>query len=240
MAIAQIERELVKVSVTKRNQKGEELGTIDLEPAIFGLQPNIALLHQVVTAQLAAARAGTQSTKTRAEVSGGGAKPFRQKGTGRARQGSNRSPHWTGGGVALGPKPRSYAQKTPKKMIRLALLQALSDRAQSDAITVLDAWSFPEIKTKDAAAALKALQLEGRILIVVDPYDYNTVRSFSNIPEVQLIDVDELNAYDILKSDVVVFTENLLPGVDEGSEAASAVVEVAFDASDEDSEEGEE
>ena len=238
MAIAQTERQLVKVSVTKRNQKGEELGTVDLDPAIFGHQPNISLLHQVITAQLAAARAGTQSTKTRAQVRGGGAKPFRQKGTGRARQGSIRAPHWTGGGVALGPKPRRYSQRTPKKMIRLALLQALSDRAQSGAVALVDAWSFPTIKTKDAVAALKALDLTGRILIVVDPYDYNTVRSFANIPEVQLIDVDELNPYDILKSDVVVFTDFVLPGGGPDYGAEGAVVDVAFDASE--SEEGEE
>lgn len=226
MSFAQTERELVKVSVSKRNQKGEDLGTIDLDPTIFGHQPNISLLHQVVTAQLAAARAGTQSTKTRSQVSGGGAKPFRQKGTGRARQGSTRAPHWTGGGVALGPKPRKYTQRTPKKMIRLALLQALSDRAQSGAIAVVDGWSFPNIKTKDASAALRALELKGRILIVVDPYDYNTVRSFANIPEVQLLDVEELNVYDILKSDVVVFTENVLPGA--GEDGDGAEVEVVF------------
>lgn len=230
MAFAQAERELVQVSVTKRNQKGEDLGQIDLDPMIFGHQPNIALLHQVVTAQLAAARAGTQSTKTRAEVSGGGAKPFRQKGTGRARQGSTRSPQWAGGGVALGPKPRKYTQKTPKKMIRLALLQALSDRAQSGAIVVVDGWDFPTIKTKDAIAALKALNLSGRILLVVDPYDYNTVRSFGNIPEVQLLDIEELNTYDILKSDVVVFSENVLPGAGEDEEGTT--VEVRFDASE--------
>ncbi len=236
MSFAHTERELVKVSVSKRNQKGEDLGTIDLDPAIFGHQPNISLLHQVVTAQLAAARAGTQSTKTRSQVSGGGAKPFRQKGTGRARQGSTRAPHWTGGGVALGPKPRKYTQRTPKKMIRLALLQALSDRAQSGAIAVVDAWSFPNIKTKDASAALKALELKGRILIVVDPYDYNTVRSFANIPEVQLLDVEELNVYDNLKSDVVVFTEDVLPSPREAGDGAA--VEVVF--SSPDSEEGEE
>lgn len=230
MAFAQAERELVQVSVTKRNQKGDDLGQIDLDPMIFGHQPNIALLHQVVTAQLAAARAGTQSTKTRAEVSGGGAKPFRQKGTGRARQGSTRSPQWAGGGVALGPKPRKYTQKTPKKMIRLALLQALSDRAQSGAVAVVDSWDFPAIKTKEAVAALRALNLSGRILLVVDPYDYNTVRSFANIPEVQLLDVEELNAYDILKSDVVVFSENVLPGAGEDEEGAT--VEVRFDTSE--------
>ena len=234
MSFTQTERELVKVSVTKRNQKGEDLGTIDLDPEIFGHRPNIALLHQVVTAQLAAARAGTQSTKTRAEVSGGGAKPFRQKGTGRARQGSTRAPHFSGGGVALGPKPRKYNQRTPKKMIRLALLQALSDRAQSDAIVVVDAWSFPNIKTKDAVAVLKALDLAGRVLIVVDPYDYNTIKSFANIPEVQLLDVLELNAYDILKSDVVVFTENVLPGSGDDFDSEAVEVEVSFDESDSD------
>ncbi|NNN19361.1 MAG: 50S ribosomal protein L4 [Acidimicrobiaceae bacterium] len=234
MSFAQSERELVKVSVTKRNQKGEDLGTIDLDPEIFGHQPNVSLLHQVVTAQLAAARAGTQSTKTRSEVSGGGAKPFRQKGTGRARQGSIRAPHYSGGGVALGPKPRKYTQKTPKKMVRLALLQALSDRAQSDAVMVVDAWSFPNIKTKDAVAVLKALELAGRVLIVVDPYDYNTVRSFANIPQVQLLDVDELNVYDILKSDVVVFTENVLPGAGGEFDGEGAMVEVVFQADESD------
>ena len=234
MSFTQTERELVKVSVTKRNQKGEDLGPIDLDPEIFGHRPNIALLHQVVTAQLAAARAGTQSTKTRAEVSGGGAKPFRQKGTGRARQGSTRAPHFSGGGVALGPKPRKYNQRTPKRMIRLALLQALSDRAQSDAIVVVDSWSFPNIKTKDAVAVLKALDLTGRVLIVVDPYDYNTIKSFANIPEVQLLDVLELNAYDILKSDVVVFTENVLPGSGDDFDSEAVEVEVSFDESDSD------
>lgn len=239
MSFAQAEKELVKVSVTKRNQQGEDLGTIELDPQIFGHQPNISLLHQVVTAQLAAARAGTQSTKTRSEVSGGGAKPFRQKGTGRARQGSTRSPQWAGGGVALGPKPRKYTQKTPKKMIRLALLQALSDRAQSGAIAVIDAWNFPAIKTKDAVSALSALGLSGRVLLVVDAYDYNTVRSFANIPVVQLLDVEELNTYDILKSDVVVFTENVLPGAGSSeSDEDGTVVEVRFNASD--SKEGDE
>lgn len=226
--------ELVKVSVTKRNQKGEDLGVIELDPEIFGRQPNIALLHQVVTAQLAAARAGTQSTKTRAEVSGGGRKPFRQKGTGRARQGSTRAPHWAGGGVALGPKPRKYTQRTPKKMIRLALLQALSDRAQSSAVVVVDRWDFPSIKTKDANSALKALGLTGRVLIVLDPYDYNTVRSFANLPNIQLLDIDELNVYDILRSDVVVFTENVLPGAggdwEQVEEEEGTVVEVRFSA----------
>src|SRR5205809_7020719 len=126
-----------------RTIEGAETGrSIELNDAIFGIQPNVPVLHQVETAQLAAARRGTQSTLTRAEVAGGGSKPWRQKGTGRARQGSTRSPQWSGGGVALGPKPRSYRQKTPKKMIRLALRSALSDRASEDRVAVVSEWSF--------------------------------------------------------------------------------------------------
>src|SRR3954470_2925394 len=127
-------------TIDLRTKDGGTSGTIELDDAIFGIEPNVPLMHQVVTAQLAAARSGTQSTKTRAEVRGGGAKPFKQKGTGRARQGSTRAPHWTGGGVALGPKPRSYRQRTPKKMVRLALRCALSDRAAEGRVVVIDDW----------------------------------------------------------------------------------------------------
>ena len=137
-------------------------------PSIFGAEPNVAVLHQVIKAQLAAKRSGTQSTKTRTEVRGGGKKPFRQKGTGGARQGTIRAPHYPGGGIALGPKPRSYEQKTPKKMVRLALYSALSDRAQLGQIALMDsfdAWTGP--KTKDATAFLAALELEGKILVVL-------------------------------------------------------------------------
>ncbi|MDP7599621.1 MAG: 50S ribosomal protein L4, partial [Acidimicrobiales bacterium] len=128
--------------VTVRTMTGSDGGSLQLDESVFGITPNTAVLHQVVTAQLAARRSGTQSTKTRAEARGGGAKPWRQKGTGRARHGSSRSPIWRGGGVALGPKPRSYAQKTPKKMIRLALNSALSDRASEGRVAVVDAWNF--------------------------------------------------------------------------------------------------
>ena len=130
--------------------EGKDKGSANLPEAIFGVEPNVAVMHQVVTAQLAAARAGTQSTKTRAEVKGGGAKPWRQKGTGRARQGSIRAPHWRGGGVAHGPKPRSYKQKTPKKMVRLALIGALSDRAAESKLLVVSEWGWDTPKTKDA------------------------------------------------------------------------------------------
>src|SRR5205814_6965962 len=130
-------------------------------------QPNVPVMHQVVTAQLAAARAGTHSTLTRAEARGGGSKPHRQKGTGRARQGSIRAPHYSGGGVALGPKPRSYRQKTPKKMVQLALRSALSDRAIDGKVAVVDGWNFAAPKTKDALTALKVLGLDGKVLLVL-------------------------------------------------------------------------
>ena len=136
-----------RVSIQVRTQSGGTAGSLDLDPAFFEVQPNVPVMHQVVTAQLAAARAGTHSTLTRAEVRGGGKKPWRQKGTGRARQGSTRAPHWSGGGVAFGPKPRDYRQKTPKKMIQLALRGALSDRASDGKIVVIDAWEFEAPKT---------------------------------------------------------------------------------------------
>ncbi len=199
-------------TVARRSSGGAERGEVDLEPSIFGIEPNQAVLHQVVTAQLAAARSGTQSTRTRAEVRGGGAKPFRQKGTGRARQGSTRSPQWTGGGVALGPKPRSYAQKTPKKMIQLALRSALSDRAAEGRVAVIDAWSFEVPSTKAAIASLSDLGVSGRVLVVLGEEDGLAERSFGNLPAVQTILVGELNAYDILINDWVVFTDATLPG----------------------------
>src|SRR5438270_11484995 len=135
-------------SVTVRDRGGAERGSVELDAAVFGIEPNTAVPHQVVTAQLAAARAGTHSTLTRAEVRGGGKKPWRQKGTGRARQGSSRSPHWAGGGVAAGPKPRSYRQRTPKKMVQLALRSALSDRAAEGKVLVAERWDFPAPKTR--------------------------------------------------------------------------------------------
>ena len=199
-------------SLDVRSASGASAGTIEVDDAFFAVQPNVPVLHQVVTAQLAAARRGTQSTKTRAEVSGGGAKPFRQKGTGRARQGSTRAPHWQGGGVALGPKPRSYRQRTPKKMIRLALASALSDRASQGKVVVVDEWAFTAPSTKAAVKALADLGIEERALVVVRREDDATVKSFRNLPSVQLIFVTELNAYDVLINDWVIFTRDVLPG----------------------------
>jgi len=199
-------------SITVKNSAGNDAGSLDLDDDMFGVQPNVPLMHQVVTAQLAARRSGTQSTKTRAEVRGGGKKPFKQKGTGNARQGSSRSPHMSGGGVAHGPKPRKYDQKTPKKMIKLALRSALSDRAADGKIVVVDSWGFEAPKTKDAVKLLGALGVEGKALIVVDIDDTNTIKSFLNLPEVQLIESRELNAYDVLCSDYVIFSHATLPG----------------------------
>jgi large subunit ribosomal protein L4 len=199
-------------TIALQNVAGKANGSLTLDAELFGIQPNVPLMHQVVTAQLAARRSGTQSTKTRSEVRGGGKKPFKQKGTGNARQGSIRAPHFSGGGVALGPKPRKYDQKTPKKMIKAALRSALSDRAAEGKVVVIDQWSFEAPKTKDAKAALNALGIDGKALVVVNIEDTNTIRSFLNLPEVQLIESSELNAYDILCNDYVVFSEATLPG----------------------------
>lgn len=216
----------VSRSVDRRSSDGAVLGTVALDPATFGIEPNHAVLHQVVTAQLAAARAGTQSTKTRAEVRGGGVKPWNQKGTGRARAGSSRSPVWVGGGVALGPKPRSYAQRTPKKMVQLALRSALSDRAALEQVAVVDRWAFDVPSTKAAVASLAALELEGRILVVITEDDWVADRSFANLPHVQVLLAGELNAHDVLVNDWVVFTDESLPGTTvEAIEVDIAVIE---------------
>jgi large subunit ribosomal protein L4 len=205
-------------SVARRSLDGAELGSVELEPTIFGIEPNMAVMHQVVKAQLAAKRAGTQSTKTRKEVRGGGKKPFNQKGTGGARQGTIRAPHYPGGGIALGPKPRKYDQKTPKKMIRLALYSALSDRATLERVCVIDGfanWSAP--KTKDAISALRALGLEGKVLVVLSRDDAVAFHSFRNLTNVKTIDAGEINAYDVLDSDWVLFTDATLPTAKENS-----------------------
>ena len=175
------------VNAAVRDRTGAETGKIELDASTFGIEPNKAVMHQVVTAQLAARRSGTQSTKTRAEVRGGGAKPWRQKGTGRARHGSIRSPQWRGGGVALGPKPRDYSQRTPKKMVRLAVRSALSDRASSDRVVVVGDWGFEAPKTQEAVTALDALGTEGRVLIVAERTDVNTWRSFANLGRVHVV-----------------------------------------------------
>jgi large subunit ribosomal protein L4 len=212
-------------------------GSIDLPDEIFGIEPNVAVMHQVVTAQLAAKRAGTHSTKTRAEVRGGGAKPWRQKGTGRARQGSIRSPQWRGGGVAHGPHPRDYSQRTPKKMIRLALRSALSDRAGEGKLIVVDDWGVTEPKTKSGVKLLEGLGLRNirkddsatttekskdgqtksnhggfqrnpRVLLVLFRSETAVWKSVRNLGErVQILLPEELNTYDVLLNDWIVFSK---------------------------------
>jgi large subunit ribosomal protein L4 len=230
----------MKVDVT--SVEGKVVGSTDLPDEFFGIQPNVPVMHQVCTAQLAGIRAGTQSTKTRAEVSGGGAKPWKQKGTGRARAGSSRSPLWRGGGVALGPKPRKYDQRTPKKMIRLALLSALSDRAAENKVMVIDDWSIETPKTKRATEILTKLGLrtkgerEERILLVVDYTEEPVWLSFRNLGKrVQLILPRELNAYDILVNDWLVFSQATLDTAVNrlsGKATEEVEVEVVFDGGD--------
>jgi large subunit ribosomal protein L4 len=203
------------MNVDVKSQAGNVVGSIDLDDEVFGVQPNVAVMHQVVTAQLAARRAGSQHAKTRAEVAGGGAKPWRQKGTGRARQGSIRAPHWRGGGVAHAPAGRSYAQRTPKKMVRLALRSALSDRAGEGNVVVLDEWSFAAPRTKDAVAFLANLELTGKVLLVLGDEDEAVWKSFRNLNDtVHCLYARELNAYDVLVADTIVFTKATLPGAE--------------------------
>jgi large subunit ribosomal protein L4 len=180
---------------------------VELPVEIFGARISIPLIHQVVTAQLAAARQGTHDTKSRGEVSGGGRKPYRQKGTGRARQGSIRAPQYAGGGVVHGPTPRSYDQRTPKKMKAAALRGALTDRAQSGRIHVVDTLAGEGISTKTAIAALRELTSRRRVLVVVEATDNNTIKSLRNAEFVEVITFDQLNTYDVIRADDVVFIQ---------------------------------
>jgi large subunit ribosomal protein L4 len=188
---------------------GAEAGTKELPDEIFAAKVNIPLIHQVVTAQLAAKRQGTHSTKTRGEVSGGGRKPYRQKGTGRARQGSTRAPQFAGGGIVHGPHPRDYSQKTPKKMKAAALRGALTDRAANGAISIVTSFVDGEVpSTKVAMTLIKNAVGEARkILVIADRDDELTWKSLRNAPAVHLIATDQLNTYDVLNSDHVVFTQ---------------------------------
>jgi len=186
---------------------GKKRGTVDLPDDLFNTTTNIPLIHQVVTAQLAAARQGTHSTKTRGDVSGGGRKPWRQKGTGRSRHGSRRSPIWVGGGAAHGPHPRSYRQKTPKQMVQAALFGVLSDRAREGRVFVMEAIvSGDEPSTKQAAAALEVFVEHTNLLVVLDRDDAIGWLSLRNLPLVHVIAADQLNAYDVVVSDAVIFT----------------------------------
>jgi large subunit ribosomal protein L4 len=198
-------------SIDVRDAAGTTTGSVELPAEIFDVTANVPLMHQVVVAQLAAARQGTHKTKTRGEVSGGGRKPYRQKGTGRARQGSTRAPQFAGGGVVHGPVPRDYSQKTPKKMKAAALRGALSDRARSSHVHVASFLGDADVpSTKSAVAALTVLGLGRNILVVVNRDDVLTWKSLRNVAQVHLIAPDQLNTYDVLVSDDVVFTEGAL------------------------------
>lgn len=214
------------LAVEVLNQQGRAVGEVTLSDAVFGVEPNESVVHQVVTAQLAARRAGTHNTKTRAEVAGGGAKPWRQKGTGRARHGSSRSPQWRGGGVAHGPKPRSHRQRTPKKMKRLALVSALSDRVRASRVIVVDRWDFPVPRTKQAAEALESIGVSGKALLVLGDSDITAWKSFRNLDKVHCLRSSELNTHDVIKSDVVVFTSATLPEGDSSGVEGEQDVEV--------------
>jgi len=215
-------------AVDVRTPAGKASGSVELPAEVFDVQVNVPLIHQVVVAQLAAARQGTASTKTRAEVSGGGRKPYKQKGTGRARQGSIRAPQFTGGGVVHGPSPRNYEQRTPKKMKAAALRGALSDRAREGRIhvvTELVAGDTPS--TKAAIAALSALGLEGNVLVAIDRDDDVAALSLRNVPDVHLLYVDQLNTYDVLVSDQVLFTTAALDAFLAGPATGKSVKAVA-------------
>lgn len=194
-------------NVAVLNMAGSEVSKIDLSDAIFGIEPNKAVLHMAVVNYLANQRQGTQSTLTRTEVRGGGKKPWRQKGTGHARQGSTRSPQWTHGGVALGPKPRSYSYSLNKKVKRLAMKSALSAKAADNNLIVVDSIALAEYKTKEVVKMLGALGADKKALIVLPEIDSKVIKSAANIPGVRTAQVNELNVYDILNHDKLIVVE---------------------------------
>ena len=211
------------VTVPVLDADGKKVADRELPADLFEATVSVPLMHQVVVAGLASIRAGTRSTKTRGDVSGGGKKPWRQKGTGRARQGSTRAPQWTGGGVAHGPQPRDFEMRVNKKMKRGALRSALTDALASGKLAVVDELSFAEPKTKQAAAMLDALELDGRVLVVLPAPTEGTIeRSFRNLPQVRIAYAPSLGTYELLAADRVVFTQAALD-VLEGREPSPAV-----------------
>ncbi len=211
--------------------KGKKSGTAELPAEVFDVQTNVPLIHQVVVAQLAAARQGTADTKTRAEVRGGGKKPYKQKGTGRARQGSTRAPHFAGGGVVHGPTPRDYTQRTPKKMKAAALRGALSDRARNGRVHVITGFGIDgKPSTKAAVAALANLSSRKNVLVVLERGDELTLKSLRNVEQVHLLVADQLNTYDVLISDDVVFTQAALEAFVAGPAKGPSATAVASSA----------
>ena len=201
-------------NVTVYNMEGNEVGTMELNDAVFGVEVNEHLVHMAVVNQLANNRQGTQSAKTRSEVSGGGRKPWRQKGTGHARQGSTRSPQWTGGGVVFAPKPRDYSFKMNKKEKRIALLSALSSKVADNKIVVLDAFNLDEVKTKKFAEVMSNLKVD-KALVVIEGENKNVVLSGRNIPTVKVSATNEINTYDVLKYETLVVTKAAVEKLEE-------------------------
>jgi large subunit ribosomal protein L4 len=209
-------------SIEVLDRSGTKVGTVELPAAWFEGEVNVPVMHQVVTAQLAAARQGSHKTRTRGEVAGGGRKPWRQKGTGRARQGSIRAPQWVGGGVAHGRTPKDWSVRVNKKVKRAALRSALTDRANNEAVTVVRDLTFETPRTKDAVAVLEAIGVAGKVLVVLADRDEATVRSFRNLADVHTLVVDQLNTHDVLVSDVVVFDEAALELIGTGRRRGQA------------------
>ena len=201
-------------NVSVYNIEGKEVGSIELNDAVFGVEVNEHLVHMAVVNQLANNRQGTQSAKTRSEVSGGGRKPWRQKGTGHARQGSTRSPQWTGGGVVFAPKPRDYSFKMNKKEKRIALLSALSSKVADNKIVVLDAFNLDEVKTKKFAEVMSNLKVD-KALVVIEGENKNVVLSGRNIPTVKVSATNEINTYDVLKYETLVVTKAAVDKLEE-------------------------
>ena len=197
------------------NMQGAKIGDVELNAALFGAEVNKAVLHETVVNYLANQRQGTQSTKTRTEVAGGGAKPFRQKGTGRARQGSTRAPQWIKGGVALGPKPRDYSYTINKKVKKLAMVSALSAKAAEECVMVIEDLKMDEIKTKTVADMLKAMGVDGKALIVTNEMEKNVYLSARNIKGVTPTYVDVLNTYEVLKHDKFVISKDAIAKIEE-------------------------
>jgi len=206
---------MANLKIDVKNLKGKKAGSVELAESVFAIEPNVHVMHHVVRAQMAEVRQGTHSTKTRGQVSGGGRKPYRQKGTGRARQGSTRSPHYRGGGVVFGPHPRSYAMKVNRREVKLALRSVLSAKLAAGTLVILEDADFESPSTKAAVAVLESLGIIGRVTIVVDDEDVNAFLSFRNIPAVRIIPVSEMNTYDFIDNKTLVLTKAALNRVEE-------------------------
>lgn len=213
-------------STTLYDRTGKNVGSVELSDELFAAPVNAAVLHQVVTAQLAGRRIGTHDTKTRGEVRGGGRKPYRQKGTGRARQGSRTAPHYRGGGAVFGPHPRSYEQRLPRKMKRLALRGALTAKLGDEQLKVIDTFGLEAIRTKELAGVLRALDATGRVLVVAPGRDQTLERSARNLPTVEVILADSLNVVDLINADLVLIEQGALSRIESvyGSGAPTEVV----------------